>query len=686
MSRFYQDLDYPHYDYDLAKCAGLTGRELRGPVPNLNEPYFVCVGAAQTFGRFCADPFPSQLSRKLSLPVLNLGLAGAGPRAFLNSEILALINRSEFAIIQVLSGRSESNSAFDNAETGATHGVRLRDQKRMRFEEFIEQEMASSPREVVQQLINETRENWVARYQRLLGAIAVPKVLLWLSTVAPDRTDDYSIWWNLLGPFPQLVNRSMINQIRPDCDIYVESVCQLGLPQPLWRSSDQIDGTELREGRLVNTYYPSPKMHEVAAQDLFSACKSLLAELKDRPRMPLLAKSGVETETALQDRVSRSMELLAVGDREAALEEARKAVQSHSSSAAAQRALSYSLTYRDNFCHDKHLCSRLIEDGSIAQALAAAQSAARLRDANYEDFLQAGYCLTALGAFELATKFIRNATDIFSAISHPRLFEDMDENWVPLHPTFLVIGVAKAGTTSLSHYISCHSRVLSPVTKEVNYFGAPERGFGWYLAHFPRRPPGERYFISGEARVGNFENWLAPELVKKSLPGVRLIAVLRDPVERAISHYYNDKRVGTETRSLRQAMDEELSYLDCPDDRLDTNLHDYYVSQRSYLSAGLYARHLSNWMRSFTAEEILIVVSEELNSDPDLQMRRVFQHLGLNYEELDEYPNKLAGTYDQQSRDEIRAKLVRFFEAHNERLYGLLNRRLNWQSASTVRT
>jgi hypothetical protein len=212
-------------------------------------------------------------------PVLNLGLAGAGPRAFLNTNLLAVINHAEFAVIQVLSGRSESNSAFDNAETGGTHGMRLRDRKKMRFEDFIEVELAHSPRETVEQLVEETRDNWVARYRELLQLITVPKVLLWFSAISPDRTDDYSSWWKLLGPFPQLVNRRMINQIRPFCDTYVESVCPTGLPQRLWLNEETIDGTQLRNGRLFNVYYPTQEMHDVAARELLPLCKEFLSGL-----------------------------------------------------------------------------------------------------------------------------------------------------------------------------------------------------------------------------------------------------------------------------------------------------------------------------------------------------------------------------------------------------------------------
>ena len=87
MGRYYQERDFPLFDYGLAMTGELASWELRGPIPDLEKPYFVCVGATQVFGRFCARPFPQILSEELGLPVLNLGIGGHGPRTFLNEPL-----------------------------------------------------------------------------------------------------------------------------------------------------------------------------------------------------------------------------------------------------------------------------------------------------------------------------------------------------------------------------------------------------------------------------------------------------------------------------------------------------------------------------------------------------------------------------------------------------------------------
>lgn len=275
MSRFFQDLDRPHFDYHLQAYEQLPGWDLRGPLPDLSRPYFVCIGAAQMFGRFCDEPLPQLLSREIGLPGLNLGLAGSGPRLFLGENFLSLINGAQFAVVQVMSGRSESNSEFDNSETGGARGFRVSDGKHMLFDEFLADKLAGSSRASVASIIAETRASWVARYRELLTSITVPTVLHWFSTITPRRSDDYAAWWKLLGPFPQLVDRRMMEQIIPFADAYVQTVRNVGLPQPLWAADQPVDGTECYNGMLINNYYPSPEMHQAAARDLKSVCGAL---------------------------------------------------------------------------------------------------------------------------------------------------------------------------------------------------------------------------------------------------------------------------------------------------------------------------------------------------------------------------------------------------------------------------
>ena len=284
---YYQERDYPHFDYSLATAESLPGWELRGPIPDLEKPYFVCIGATQVFGRFCTRPFPQILSEELGLPVLNLGMGGHGPRTFVRPDLLSAINRAEFAIVQLASARIGSNSFFENSESGRAPGRRLRDDKEMVFEQFLVEEFDHSPHEVIARLVQETRDSWIASYRELLGAITVPTILHWLSTVLPQRIDDYSSSvWELLGAFPQLVNSQMIGQIRLMCDSYVETVSRKGLPQPLWEASEAVSGTELRNGMLYNSYYPSPEIHEAAARDLARPARALAGSR--RPKLPVL--------------------------------------------------------------------------------------------------------------------------------------------------------------------------------------------------------------------------------------------------------------------------------------------------------------------------------------------------------------------------------------------------------------
>lgn len=381
----------------------------------------------------------------------------------------------------------------------------------------------------------------------------------------------------------------------------------------------------------------------------------------------------------LRQAIDECDRLFDAGDRPAALAEARRLVAVFPGFAGSHRNLSNMLTYRDLYRYEKALCDRLVGDGSMQEALGHSRVAIRLPDSSYEDFLQAGYCLTALGAYGEATSLIRTATDMFSAENKPGLFGTMNSSWVPLEPRYLIIGVMKGGTTSLHHYISKHPLVLPSIVKEMDFFGYPERGVDWYLAHFPRRPDWEKRFITGEAFVGNFPSRQRALMARQVLPGVKLIAVLRDPTKRAFSHYYHEKKMGIETRSLEDAMNEELSYLETPDGQFPKDLTGYFATQRSYLFQGLYVMLLKKWLEIFPAKDLLIVISEELNSNPATELKRVFKHIGLKYQDLGGYSNRFPGVYDKQPKDEIGVRLARFFAEPNERLYEFIGRRLSWR-------
>lgn len=275
----YQRFDAPHLDYALWDCPFDKTVKLRGPSVDRTRPYIACLGAAPTFGRFCREPFPELLSRRLGMQVLNAGVAGAGPSTFLRGGWCEWLNGAEAVVVQVLAARSESNSLFECDPTRGALGVRRSDRSDaspMRFEEFLRRLMETADPATVRRVVEETRQNYVRNMNRLLEGIRAPTILLWLSKRLPRYAINDRKLHGILNAHPQLVDDVMLDQIRTHADAVVECVSSAGLPQRLWPAAEPLPGTVLAEGVLTNRYYPSPEMHALAAAQLAETCRSIL--------------------------------------------------------------------------------------------------------------------------------------------------------------------------------------------------------------------------------------------------------------------------------------------------------------------------------------------------------------------------------------------------------------------------
>jgi hypothetical protein len=241
------------------------------------------VGAAQTLGCFCPEPYPLLLARDLGIESMNLGYGGAGPTFHnSNARLLEYINGARFVVVQILSARSQSNSLF-KIRTHARSGTRVPDGAWMTAEAFYYDLMLTEP-ELLPGVVAETRANYVSDMRALLRDIRPPKILLWFSERAPEYREEYALpLWRVFGAFPQLVNRAMIDEIKPSADQYVECVTARGMPQPLFDRAGS-PTTAIRQDAAArdgvrdthNSYYPSPEMHIDAASALRSPCRALL--------------------------------------------------------------------------------------------------------------------------------------------------------------------------------------------------------------------------------------------------------------------------------------------------------------------------------------------------------------------------------------------------------------------------
>ena len=118
-------------------------------------------------------------------------------------------------------------------------------------------------------------------------------------------------------------------------------------------------------------------------------------------------------------------------------------------------------------------------------------------------------------------------------------------------PGFLIIGAQKSGTTTLFAMLGTHPQLTRPTDKEVHYFSLHyERGEAWYRRHFK----GE---IAFEASPYYIFHPAAPERIRATIPNAKLIAILRDPVQRSISHYFHSVLKGHETLPMLEALHAE---------------------------------------------------------------------------------------------------------------------------------
>ena len=243
-------------------------------------------------------------------------------------------------------------------------------------------------------------------------------------------------------------------------------------------------------------------------------------------------------------------------------------------------------------------------------------------------------------------------------------------------PNFLILGAQKAGTTALYAYLRWHPQVTGPSFKEVSFFDRHyARGERWYRAHFPAR----RRAAIGEASPSYLLHPLAPERVAALLPGARLIALLRNPVDRAFSHYQHEVALGRESLSFEDALGAEDERLRGEEDRMraDPAYFSHAWWNYTYRARGRYAEQLERWYVVFPRERLLALFTEELGQDPGTTYRCVLEFLGLERRELPSYPRIFEREYEQM-RPGTRAEVERSFAEPNRRLAALLGRELPW--------
>jgi hypothetical protein len=252
-------------------------------------------------------------------------------------------------------------------------------------------------------------------------------------------------------------------------------------------------------------------------------------------------------------------------------------------------------------------------------------------------------------------------------------------------PDFLVIGAQRAGSTSLFAQLCDHPGVAPPSHKEIHYFDQQSfRSLRWYRSHFPP-VAAARGRLTGEASPYYLFHPAVPARVAEALPDVRLVALLRDPVARAYSHYQLSVRDGHEPLGFEEALRAEPERLAHEDGRLltDRAYRSHAHRHQSYAARGLYAEQLRRWHEHVAPDRLLVVSSEELFADPGRVTGTVLEFLGLDAGEVPPFPVRNQRPYPPMS-DAARGFLEARFEGPNRELAELLGRDFGWSAPRPV--
>ena len=255
-------------------------------------------------------------------------------------------------------------------------------------------------------------------------------------------------------------------------------------------------------------------------------------------------------------------------------------------------------------------------------------------------------------------------------------------------PTFLIIGAQKSGTTSLFSYLTVHPAVVGSTRKEVHYFDRkyfrmkPEK----YRSFFqpPERGLGDRLFRRGRPQFGEATPYYlffphAPARAAAFNPELKLIAVLRDPVDRAYSSYQQRVRRGREPLSFEEAIEREEERIgaDLEKTLADPTYWSWPLRDCSYVARGRYLEQLERWLEHFPRERLLVLSSDDLEDDPAAVVATCFEFLGVPLLRAESYPRLHSFSYEPM-RPETREKLAAYFAEPNRRLYEFLGRDLGW--------
>ena len=250
-------------------------------------------------------------------------------------------------------------------------------------------------------------------------------------------------------------------------------------------------------------------------------------------------------------------------------------------------------------------------------------------------------------------------------------------------PDFFVIGVGRSGTTSLYYYLDQHPSIVKSSYDEIGFFDDNfHLGLSWYRSMFTTIftkfliKLKTKYFMTYEVTPWYVRRPWTARRIKKIFPNIKLIIVLRNPIDRTYSHYHLSTQ-NDEKRDFKVVIKEDMKNISQWN---ITEKNDSYFSnqvQNSKLARGFYYEQIIPWFELFSKEQIMIISSEDLASKTQSTLREIFSFLELPIYDIKNTEKVNVSKYSKMDQ-ETRNLLIDFFRPYNEKLFEYLNREFDW--------
>lgn len=251
-------------------------------------------------------------------------------------------------------------------------------------------------------------------------------------------------------------------------------------------------------------------------------------------------------------------------------------------------------------------------------------------------------------------------------------------------PDFFVIGVVRSGTTSLFHYLGQHPCIRSSAYDEIGYFDDNfHLGENWYRSLFPTiftknkilKEHGK--FRTYDVTPFYIYNPLVVERIKTYSPNSKIIACIRNPIDRAYSNYMIELQDGDTELSFEDRIQPEIELINDKKIKLDNNAFLVNTYYDNIIARGFYADQLRYWYQAFPKNQLLMVSSEELSKNTHNTLNEIFNFLDLPNTEINDISKKNKREYSAMKK-ETREFLTKLYKPYNEKLYNLIDRKFDW--------